>query len=116
MDTLCSFPAVYAVDDPQNCVSLILDVRASPTLQMSPLVTQPSPTPSFSLPFPLPSPTPSLSLLPPLPSPLFLPFPLPFFSSLLSPFQHKFTDEIVHAMSYMQIQQKRQLTGMEEFW
>ena len=34
MDTLCSFPAVYAVDDPQNCVSLILDVRASPTLQM----------------------------------------------------------------------------------
>ena len=30
--------------------------------------------------------------------------------------QHKFWDEIVHTMSYLQVQQKRQLSGMEEFW
>jgi len=30
--------------------------------------------------------------------------------------EHKFTDEIVHTMSYLQVQQKRQLEGMEEFW
>ena len=30
--------------------------------------------------------------------------------------EHKFADEIVHAINYMHTLQKRQIAGMEEFW